>query len=219
MNAILTIDKRAANNSQQAIALAAGELLRKRTFLSRLMIEMPPGTGKSVVIALLVGLLAGWVETTTIVYNDPDLLEFERETINRIVQSLGKVKIKLMSVRDINETNEQHHPILDLDPEGLTIVDEADDVFLGKMLQLRGNGALVCLTATIPGQVAEPQLFSYIHSTLKFSLLFSGMETNFEEADLVDVTYKEYFAVTTDMAKLVYCNEEDVEKVRAAAKE
>lgn len=91
MNAILTIDKRAANNSQQAIALAAGELLRKRTFLSRLMIEMPPGTGKSVVIALLVGLLAGWVETTTIVYNDPDLLEFERETISRISQSLGNV--------------------------------------------------------------------------------------------------------------------------------
>ena len=45
------------------------------------MIEMPPGTGKSIVIALLIGLVSKLVNKITILYNDVDLLEFERETI------------------------------------------------------------------------------------------------------------------------------------------
>lgn len=61
VNSILAADNRAATISQQAIALSAFSFIIKRRdskmIQNRLMIEMPPGTGKSLVIALLVGLV------------------------------------------------------------------------------------------------------------------------------------------------------------------
>lgn len=45
------------------------------------MMEMPPGTGKSVVIALLVGLVHGVYKHIKILYNDVALAEFERPII------------------------------------------------------------------------------------------------------------------------------------------
>ena len=45
------------------------------------MMEMPPGTGKSVVIALLVGLVHGEFKHIKILYNDVALAEFERPII------------------------------------------------------------------------------------------------------------------------------------------
>ena len=103
-DAILEAAGKAANNSQQAIAISAyrfifrlvnpltkvakkpkkGQKKPKEVLVksrSRLMIEMPPGTGKSIVIALLIGLVSKLVNKITILYNDVDLLEFERETI------------------------------------------------------------------------------------------------------------------------------------------
>lgn len=41
------------------------------------MIEMPPGTGKSVVIALIVGMVEHWFSKVTILYNDEDLMRCE----------------------------------------------------------------------------------------------------------------------------------------------
>ena len=54
------------------------------------MIEMPPGTGKSVVIALLVGLVNAdkWATKIQILYNDPALLAFEHDTITNIRDAL-----------------------------------------------------------------------------------------------------------------------------------
>ena len=95
INNILKCDGREASNSQQAIALAAFSFidhrkLNTRTKDNRLMIEMPPGTGKSVVIALLVGLVNAdnWAVKIKILYNDPALLAFEHDTITNIGEAL-----------------------------------------------------------------------------------------------------------------------------------
>ena len=118
MNSILNCDGRAANNSQQAIALAAYSFVVKlRDFKtkdvtqeiveppSRLMIEMPPGTGKSVVIALLLGLITSKVKSTTILYNDADLLAFERETITRVCNDMSCQQINVKSLDEIMDKN------------------------------------------------------------------------------------------------------------------
>lgn len=114
------------------------------------MIEMPPGTGKSVVIALLLGLITGKVKSTTILYNDADLLAFEHETITRVCNDMSCQQINVKSLDEIMDKNEHGQPVVHLEEDGLLIVDEADDVFLDKMTQLYGRGAVVCLTATIP---------------------------------------------------------------------
>ena len=49
--------------------------------------------------------------------------------------------------------------------------------------------------------------------------MYSGMERKFGEADLEDVeTYDDFFDKNPGMAKLVYCRDEEVEKVKEAAK-
>ena len=62
------------------------------------MIEMPPGTGKSVVIALLIGLLNGRFRKITILYNDADLLAFEHDTIESIKKFACNMEIEVTSL-------------------------------------------------------------------------------------------------------------------------
>ena len=45
------------------------------------MIEMPPSTGKSVVIALIVGLVECYFNKITILYHDSELMSCETTTI------------------------------------------------------------------------------------------------------------------------------------------
>lgn len=86
---ILKNDGRDANNSQLAIALSVDGLVMRRATSqgkkkNRVMIQMPPGTGKSVVISLLLGLLHSDYKKITLLYNNPDLLRFEQNTIDSL---------------------------------------------------------------------------------------------------------------------------------------
>ena len=73
-----------------------------------------------------------------------------------------------MPAENITDKDEYGNPLLELNEGEIMIVDEADDVFLDKMMQIEGKGALVCLTATIPDCVEDEYESIYLRKWLGF---------------------------------------------------
>ena len=134
------------------------------------MVTMPPGSGKSRVIALVTSMLISDFDGTRIIYNDRDLKQFEQPTINMLAKSLAPIDQAKLSVGVIGSRNSN----IVVADNHLCIVDEADNVFLDHRIQINGSGSMIALTATCSDDMNQVEL-SYLRDHCKFEFLFSGM--------------------------------------------
>ena len=97
---VLYFQDRRVNNNQQAVALSVAKFVEKRTNRTdnRVMVSMPAGMGKSVVIGLLANILAKDFKNILLIYSTEELFKFEAEmihNINTLLKGAVKFAVKL----------------------------------------------------------------------------------------------------------------------------
>ena len=97
---VLYFQDRRVNNNQQAVASSVAKFVQKRTNSkdNRVMVSMPAGMGKSVVIGLLANILAQDFTNILLIYSTEELYLFEAEmihNINTLLKGAVKFAVKL----------------------------------------------------------------------------------------------------------------------------
>ena len=89
---VLYFQERRVNNNQQAVALSVAKFVEKRTNRTdnRVMVSMPAGMGKSVVIGLLANILAQDFTNILLIYSTEELYKFEAEMVYNLSLLLSK---------------------------------------------------------------------------------------------------------------------------------
>ena len=84
----MTFDGRTPNYNQQAVALSVAKFVDKRKKLNssnnRIMVSMPAGMGKSVVMGMLAALFEKDFRKIVLVYTDKDLRKFEAAMVLKV---------------------------------------------------------------------------------------------------------------------------------------
>ena len=89
----MTFDGRTPNYNQQAVALSVAKFVdrRKKSASNRIMVSMPAGMGKSVVMGMLAALFEKDFRKIVLVYTDKDLRKFEEAMVQKVQEYMLNV--------------------------------------------------------------------------------------------------------------------------------
>ena len=196
LNEILEATDFSLNNTQKAVALACFELLRGKR--ARVIVEMPPSSGKSRVIAAIVSMAAmlGKFARIKLVFSSQFLLDYEWAEYDRLsrVYNLGQL-IEIVCLKK-GET-------LSADADSVIIIDEADAVLLDQEVVLAAP-FVIGLTGTGLSDKDTSGQDVYLFKGLGCKYLKTGLQSDIK-TELVSKTQFEGFTEETKgMARLMY---------------
>ena len=197
-------ENRQLNESQFAIVASLSEMAKRAAstvpskriphFSKGVMVEMPPGLGKSHVIAGL-ALLTDYSKVV-IVYSSEILKEAEHEAIEELRSKIGKPIETIVGIEGA---------VLEYSGGVLLLIDEADTLYIDKQLKFEAD-FIVALTAT-PITSMKSNEKTLLMDYYELWLLHCGFtRACYDDLRPVD-SVEDFLAQTDDWAKLIYAEQ------------
>ena len=203
MSDILEATDFSLNNIQKAVAVACYELLKGKQ--ARVIVEMPPSSGKSRVIAAIVAMAIklGKFASIKLVFSSQFLLEYERDSYDRLLgvyKGAHQCNVELVSLKK--------GATLGADADSVVIVDEADAVLLDQEVVLAAP-FVIGLTATGFSDKEVGGQDVYLFKGLGCKYLKTRLRSNIDTEKVQQTQFGEFISETIGMAHLMYLSDLD----------
>lgn len=163
---------------------------------------MPPGTGKSRVIAAIIYLLGSTFEKFRVLFSHPELKRLEMEKLQKVADVNG------VEIEGLIGTDKDAGVV---DGETLLIIDEADSLLVDSLIFLDAANC-VALTATALPLKLNIEI-TYLLKTLGFTFYSSGIQSELELVeDLPDMDIWDFLR-DLSRPKLIFGGSELLEEI------